>query len=74
MTGISKFIATAAAATLLAGSAMAGGLSGAAVESEPFVVEETRPAGSLGGAAPLLLLAAAVAIAVAASDSSDGTN
>ncbi len=79
MSKFTKFAATAVITSLVASSAIAGGLSGAAVESEPFVVEETRPASSLGGAAPLLLLGAvAIAIAVAADDDDDdstsGTN
>jgi hypothetical protein len=70
MSGITKFLAAATTASLVATGAMAGGLGGAAVESEP-IVEETQPVSSLGIAGPLVLL---LLIGAAASGgSSNGT-
>lgn len=70
MSGMFKIAAAAAVATLVASGAFAGGPTAPIVESEPFV--ETRPAGSLGGALPIIL--AAVLIGAIATSSSNGTN
>lgn len=70
MSRITKFIAAAATASFVASGAMAGGLAGAVVESEP-IAEETQPTSSLGVLVPLAFLALVVA---AAGNSSNGTN
>jgi len=70
MPRITKFLAAATVSSLVATGAMAGGLAGAAVESEP-IVEETQPASSLGIAVPLVLLA--LLVGAAGSGSSNGT-
>lgn len=70
MSRITKLLAAATAASIIATGAMAGGLAGAAVEDEP-IVEETRPVGSLGIAVPLVFLA--LLAGAAGGGSSNGT-
>lgn len=70
MSRIAKFLAVSTMAALVAAPAMAGGLSDAVVEDEPLV-QEDQPVGSLGLAAPLILIA--LIAAGAAGGSSNGT-
>jgi hypothetical protein len=74
MKNVSKIAATVAlSAALLTNAAVAGGLSDTEVESE-VLVAETKPAGSLRGKAPLILLAVVGLALAAGGGSSDGTN
>jgi hypothetical protein len=70
MSRITKFLAAAATAALVASGATAGGLGAAAVEGEP-IAEETQPASSLGIAVPLIFLA--LLAGAAGGGSSNGT-
>lgn len=70
---LTKTLTAAAVATLVAGSAMAGGFAQEVVEAPVVVVEPVAETSSWGIILPLAALGLLVALAVSSDDSSDET-
>ena len=68
-----KTLTAAALASLVAGSAIAGGFAAPIVEQPPIVVEPMAETSSWGIVLPLAALGLLVALAVSSDDSSDET-